>query len=274
MKTNQRWNVISLILLTSFAGPLYADFDVVEPRNEYYGNAQADSFHRAISGGTTVNAEEEKMLAEVTPFKTTQRYYGRFRINFSNMAVDALENKSTGPEKDATLLKKRTSITQTGLEMAVGYAWSKNVRGDIEYIANKNIVYSASPVLAGNGITSRALSTWIKNNTLLFNVYYEMTGIYRFTPYVTLGAGIAVNSVQSLLSPPPTGIGSESTRNMSLAWTMGTGVRINVFKRWFIDTSYRYMNLGSGLTIKPGDTYKLNGDLSSNVVSIGMIYLF
>lgn len=260
-------------VLVLISTQVVADFDVVEQRNERYGNAQSQSFHRAISGGSRESSEDAQMIAAIRPEKIEGNYYGRFRVGFNNLAFDNMSNKSSGSEKDGTFSKKRTSNTQTGLEMAVGYGFSKNVRMDVEYIANKNLVYEANPVLSGTGITDRAMSAWIKNNTLLFNGYYEYTNIYRFFPYITLGAGISVTSVPSLLEPAPTGESSNS-RKMSLAWSFGTGVRINIFKKWFLDASYRYISLGTKIPIKPGGNYKFEGDYSSNVMSIGFIYLF
>jgi opacity protein-like surface antigen len=255
--------------------PASADFTVVQPESSVdYGSAQTSSFHNAITGGGALSREESAKIMAMIPEQVNQRLYGRFRVNFATLMVDGLQNKATGTNASGTINKKRSSANQVGFEMALGYCWSDNFRGDVEYIANKNLNYVANPMLIGSGVTSRQMTAVIKNNTLLGNVYYDFTGIYRFTPYVTAGVGLAANSVQASLPPVPVEGASQTKRSMKIAYMLGLGMRVNIFKRWFLDSSYRYMQLGSKLEMSPNSSYKINGNLSANVISVGLIYLF
>lgn len=276
MKTNRMWVVIILSLIggSLWTLPVQAAFEVVEQNYvpSEYGNAQTGSFHRAMTGGEEMSAAQQAQLAKLVPEKDYPRYYGRFRLNFSTIMLDTLKNKSTGTDANGSVAKKRATANQVGFELAIGYSWSKDFRGDIEYLVNKNLNYHANPVLL-NVNTMRQITAQIKNNSLLANIYYDFAGINRFRPYVTGGAGVAMNSVQTNLIPG----GSNTLRRLSIAWQLGVGFRVAVFSRWFLDTSYRYIRLGNGIDIGANTStsnFKLQGNNSLSATSIGFIYLF
>jgi len=277
MKVNQRWVLFGILILGLSFTPVHADFGVVDNTKSTmrYGNAETESFHRAITGGTTLTPTEEAQLADSLPLCEAESYYGRVRLNFGTLSLDALKNRSSGRDSTGAIVKKKQSVNQTGLEVALGYSWSSSFRGDIEYLVNKNLVYTANPVLSGSGLTPRQLNVQIKNNTLLANLYYEFLGLNRFKPYLTAGIGPGYNSVQSTITPAPydTG-GSASLRKLSFAWAAGLGLRVSMFTRWSLDVSYRYIRLGSGVSIKPTSQFKLIGDTSLNAVSLGLMYYF
>jgi opacity protein-like surface antigen len=276
MKIKQRW-LIGGFLMSVCSAPVWADFGVVDQDQlSEYGNAQTGSFQRAILGGSPVTAQEQAQLNRMLPESDVQRYYGRLGLAFNTLTLDQLKNKSTGPDTAGAINRKRTSANQVGFEVAIGYIWSANLRGDLEYFANKNLRYMASPVLSGAGVPPRELNAQIKNNTLLANAYYEFSGIYRFKPYLTGGIGAAVNSVQTTLLPPVGGATSNASntqRTVRLAWGLGAGMRFGIFSRWFVDVSYRYVNLGTKLAMQ-NQTFKIIGNSGMNVVNLGFIYLF
>jgi opacity protein-like surface antigen len=277
MKVKQRWALFGFLILGISCMTARADFAVVDSTKstQPYGNAQTESFHRAITGGTTLTTAEEAELSVALPVREAQRYYSRVRLNFSTLTLDELKNRSTGPDSIGALTKKRVSVNQSGLELALGYSWSSNLRGDIEYLVNKNLDYTASPVVTGAGLTPRQLNVKIKNNILLANVYYEFLGLNRFKPYLTAGIGPSINSVQSTITPVSyDNGGSASLRKLSFAWALGGGLRVAMFSRWHIDVSYRYIRLGSGINIKPTGGFKLLGSSSMNAVSLGLMYYF
>lgn len=258
--------------------PVRADFGVVGSTNSpsAYGNGQSGSFHRAITGGTALTSQEEAELSAALPVHEVESYYAKVRFNFSTLMVDELKNRSTGPDKTGTVAKKRLSVNQTGLEVALGYSWSPSFRGDIEYLANKNLDYTANPALTGGtGLTSRKLSAQFKNNTLLANVYYEFLGLNRFKPYLTVGIGPSFNSVQSNITATAyDSAGSATVRKLGMAWALGGGLRVAMFSHWHIDVSYRYIRLANGLSIKPTTNFKLLGSTSMSAVSLGLMYYF
>ncbi len=258
--------------------PVHADFGVVGSANSSssYGNGQSGSFHRAITGGTTLTPREEAELSAALPVHEAESYYAKVRFNFSTLMLDELKNRSVGPDKTGAVAKKRLSVNQTGLEVALGYSWSPSFRGDIEYLANKNLDYTVNPALTGGtGLTARKLTAQFKNNTVLANVYYEFLGLNRFKPYLTAGIGPSFNSVQSTITA--TGYdsaGSATLRKLGVAWALGGGLRVAMFSHWHIDVSYRYIRLGSGISIKPTSHFKLLGSSSMSAVSLGLMYYF
>jgi hypothetical protein len=50
-------------------------------------------------------------------------------------------------------------------------------------------------------------------------------------------------------------------------------MRFGIFSRWFVDVSYRYVNLGTKLAMQ-NQTFKIIGNSGMNVVNLGFIYLF
>lgn len=272
MKIKQGQVLFGLLISSTLCLSAQADFAVVDSTKstQMYGNAQTDSFHRAITGGTSLRASEEAELSMALPVSEAERYYGKVRLNFGTLTLDELKNRSTGTDSTGTVAKKRVSVNQTGMEVALGYSWSSSFRGDIEYLINKNLDYMANPVLTGSGVTARQLNAQIKNSTLLANLYYDFLGLNRFKPYLTVGLGPSVNSVQSTLTPG----GSATVRKLGCAWALGGGLRVAIFSRWHLDVSYRYIRLASGINIKPTSTVKLLGSTSLNAVSLGLMYYF
>lgn len=280
MKVNQCLSYLSLfgfLIMSVLALPVHADFGVMDSTKsaEPYGNAETESFHRAITGGTTLTATEETELSVSLPVQEAQHYYGRVGLNFSTLKLEQLKNRSSGLDSSGVIAKKSVSMNQTGLEVALGYSWSSNLRGEIEYLINKNLNYTASPVVTGAGLTSRQLTAQIKNNTLLANVYYEFLGLNRFKPYLTGGLGFSQDSIQSTITVAPyDAAGSTTVRKLGIVWAFGGGLRVAMFSRWHIDASYRYIRLGRNLNIAPSSGFKLLGNSSMNAVSLGLMYYF
>ena len=277
MQIKQQGAFFGFLSLGLLSLPVYADFGVIDSAKSAtpsYGNARTESFDRAMRGGSRLTAREEAELSVALPVTEVEHYYGKLRLNFSTLTLEALKNCSAGLDKTGSVAKKRISLNQSGLEVALGYSWSTSLRGDIEYLVNKNLDYRANPVLTGAPLP-RQLTAQIKNSTVLANVYYEFLGLNRFKPYLTLGLGPSVNSVQSTIVPVAYDNGGSATvRKLGVAWALGGGLRVAVFSRWHIDLSYRYIRLGNGLNIKPTGNFKLLGTTTLNALSLGLMYYF
>lgn len=257
-------------MLWATCSALWADFLVVSEHQskEPFGNAQTIKFNQAITGKTPLTPEEEILLIEELPLSEVKRFYGRASINSSTLALDNIRNRSIGLDAPGTVFKRHATKSQIGLELAIGYSWERDFRGEIEYLVNKNFNFSASPILST--APPRSLSVEIKNNTFLANVYYDFSGYDRFRPYLTGGLGASVNSVRSNLNP-----GVSFTNNwVNFAWQLGIGFRVSMFTRWFVDIKYRYIRLANQLRIKPHGDFRLNANYNMNSVSFGVIYLF
>ncbi len=273
---NIRSSILFSLFFSVLALPVQAAFDVMNDNYAptQYGNAQTGSFHRAITGGSPITPEEQAQLASMLPVKGYPGYYGRLRLNFSTLTLDEFKNKSSGVYSNGVINKKRTSGNQVGFEIGIGYSWSANLRGELEYLAVKTLSYVANPALLGSGVPSVQLNSQIKNNTILANLYYDFSGLNRFKPYVTAGIGLSANSVQATLFPAPAIGGSNTQRNIRAAWDLGVGFRVAIFSHWYLDAAYRYIRLGNGIGIVPNSSFKFLSTYSMNALSLGFNYLF
>ncbi len=285
---SRRLYAVGLMLATVFTSVAWADFGVRTPviyedsdcqerfkmeqcdTNPCYGNGQALRFKQAVGGCTALSAEEEMALAAQLPLIQKKRYYGRMRISKGTLSLTRIRNVSTDGNSNAVLANVISSTSQNGLELAFGYIWEPTFWGDIEYLVNKNFNQPARAIFVGSAQT---FPFTIKNNTILANAYYNFVGFSRFEPYVTVGAGLAVNSVHA-----PTLLGQNiSLQNYGLALAGGVGMRIGFFKRWYLDFAYRYISLGSfniKFTNDPTTFTRLNTNYNLSTVSIGAIFLF
>jgi opacity protein-like surface antigen len=268
---------LSILLLGCVADSVLAAFAVktFDPGFEDYGNAQSGPFRRAISPGPMTQAEKAELSALI-PEPMTTRFYMRVRANTSTLTFDQGKNNSKNVFAPGVLVRKRASKNQYGLEFAVGYAWSTTMRGDAEYLVNNSLTYTANPGLSGNVPTNK-VSADIKNNTLLFNGYYEFGEIARFKPYLTAGLGLAYVSVKSVLTPVPNGFtpaGPRTARKLNLAYQLGMGMRLGLFSDWFLDASYRFVKLGNNVNINPVQPYQIKGTYFMNAISLGVLYAF
>lgn len=274
MKTIQK-GIVGVLVGLAYVLPVQAGFEVMEsPSAPGYGNGRTGSFDRAIRGGGPLTPQEQADFAKIVPESDYDRYYGRVKINFSTLILDQIKNTSSDSNAGASVVKKRGTFNQLGMEIAVGHTLEKNVRGELEYLINKNLTYEANPVLSGAGIVSRQLNAQVKNNTILANFYYDFDGVHRLRPYLTGGIGLAMNSVQSDLTPATTDGGSDTKRSLKLAWGLGAGMRLAMASRWYIDLGYRYINLGAKTAIEPNSSFELQGNYTMNAISVGLIYLF
>lgn len=267
--------ILSSFILSLLTSAASADFIVKSEHQSPlpYGNAETICFHSAITG-RPLTAEEEMEMVQALPLNEIGRFYGRLRANVGILALEQVRNRSKPPNNTFIVSRRHESRSQTGLEIAVGYIWEEDFRGDLEYLVNKTFNYNANPIATNSSFGN--FSAQIKNNTLLANVYYDFL-IDRFRPYVTGGIGVSENTVSTSLSPvpPPPNTGSSTKRVAGFAWQLGVGFRVSMFSRWFVDASYRYIRLASGLGLQPGDaTFRLNGSYSLNAFSFGIIYLF
>jgi opacity protein-like surface antigen len=279
---------VGLILASVFVSVAWADFGVRIPiiyddsdcqerfrmeqcdTNPCYGNGQALRFKQAVGGCSILTPEEELALAAQLPLIEKKRYYGRIRVSKGTLSLTRFRNQSTDFNSNAVLTNVISSMSQNGLELAVGYIWEPTFWGDLEYLVNKNFNHPATAIFVGSAQT---FPFTIKNNTILANAYYNFIGFSRFEPYLTVGAGLAINSLHS------TSLLGEhiSVQNYGLALAGGVGMRIGFFKRWYLDFAYRYISLGS-FNIKfsnsPVTFTRLNTNYNLSTVSIGVIFLF
>ena len=151
----------------------------------------------------------------------------------------------------------------------------------------------------------------LKSQSAMFNAYYDLDEIDRFTPYVVLGFGIARNKVdesKAMYTFKEGGVtiggvkmpdiitnvelGYKSDFENSLAWNAGVGGVYRVNQNISLDVNYKYRDLGRVSSsvadgVNEEETKKINetadllkiqkerkARLSSHNIMIGVIYNF
>ena len=87
--------------------------------------------------------------------------------------------------------------------------------------------------------------TKFKSTSLMLSGYYTFTQLNTLKPFVMFGLGVAVNDPSNLyaISNLPTGVRIGKLKT-DFGWQAGLGVRMSLQKDYFVDFSYRYVNLG------------------------------
>jgi len=282
--------MVSFVFVVSyfFAFPVFAalygnsEYQAADP----YGNAQIPCFYRAMTGARPLTPEEEALLLGNLPLKETGHYYGRLSGNSGTLVLDRVNNKSFGPlTQGLVAVNTRSRLNQIGLELALGYFYDKSSRLELEYLSNRNMTYKTSILpfilLPSVGTITSTIST----NTFLFNGYYDLKiGHYdRFRPFLTIGIGPSFTSVKTTGNINIPGFPSiqRSKQYVSFAFGGGIGFRFNVFTRWNIVASIRYISLGK-IFIEPierrflpaGTSISFQGNYYYVPISLGVIYIF
>jgi len=88
----------------------------------------------------------------------------------------------------------------------------------------------------------------IKNYSLFLNGYIDAPTKTAFTPYVTAGLGYASNTPNALAYKYPTqsvlNFNAPGKKTGNLAWNVGVGSKIRIYKNWDLSAEYRYVDLG------------------------------
>ncbi len=272
--TNKIYIHICLAVVLGLGVMTVAQADLVV-KSEYqsiqpYGNGELVCFRDALAG-VPPSAAEIATLESQLPEREVGRYYGRLDLMFENLTLSSLRNRSTSPFQNSAILRKKASKSQTGLDLAIGYVFAKDFRGELEYLVNKNFSYTSQPIFTT--VPSGQISSLIKNNTVLFTFYYDF--LYdRFRPYVMGSLGASSNDVTTNVSPALPSGSSFTRRVVQFSWGVGVGFRVSIFTRWFMDFNYRYVQLGNPVKIQPNSNILLQGVLGMSAISAGLMYLF
>ncbi|WP_273839853.1 outer membrane protein [Providencia rettgeri] len=171
---------------------------------------------------------------------------------------------------DATSLPLRTELDIT-------------LRGKASSKHNLSTVHGNN----GNGSTFTSREDGkndITLNTFMINTYYDFKNQTNFTPYVSVGLGLASvkHKAQFSSSEVNSGGGSEynasskSKTNSNFAWSLGLGSQYAINDNLSLDLSYRFLDAGkSDVSYNDdGDTLKSKVKVRSNDVMFGVLYRF
>ncbi len=179
----------------------------------------------------------------------------------------------------------------------VGYKFDDYTRASLslDYMPNYSFTTSANENTSGiiDGtpyvITSNnnfKVNSWV----MMFNAYYDIKNTSNFTPYVTLGAGVARNEAKSTYNSLFGASGNLENNPVNLAkytkdnfaYKIGVGAKYAINKSFDFDLRYQFVDMGkfttaSGSYTLDGATYTLSEQtvkLKAQEILIGIAYKF
>ncbi|MBN6361484.1 porin family protein [Providencia huaxiensis] len=120
-------------------------------------------------------------------------------------------------------------------------------------------------------------------STFMINTYYDFKNQTNFTPYVSVGLGLAsVKHKAQYISSEVNSGGSEydsfskSKTNSNFAWSLGLGSQYAINDNLSLDLSYRFLDAGkSDVSYNAdGETLKSKVKVRSNDIMFGVVYRF
>lgn len=176
------------------------------------------------------------------------------------------------------------SLTKSVLSggVAIGYdfyeEYKKPFRTEFEVILRNNMMSSYHTPNFG-GFSPNKVTNDISLNTFMMNNYYDFNNESAFTPYISLGVGLAsirhtMNSENEdfyLAQNDPI-----STTERNFAWSLGIGTKFAMTDTLALDVSYRYLDAGSSLIRKRdnGMLIESKQKVRTSDIMLGVIYNF
>lgn len=153
------------------------------------------------------------------------------------------------------------------IDFGVGYraGW---LRGDVtaSYLFQPH--FTGSTAAASPDVTAR-----INVIATLFNLYVDLGNWYGFTPYIGGGAGFSWMSPTQFnaVSLPVAGAINAGTYDFS--WDVTTGFSYAITRQFLIDTSYRYLHIGTPKTDIAGYGTIYYGSMDAHEFKTGFRYM-
>lgn len=236
----------------------------------------------ALVSFLTVSALSNSALA-VEVQKDQKDYY--FQVNGGG-------SYGTIPKGDFSGSAKSGWSSVWGAE--IGYKFDDNFRAGLELsyrpnftpkdtsAENKTLQYKGKNVQSNKVAYSKYQ---VKSFTVMTNIYYDILTIHNITPYATVGAGLARNTVRETevmdstltlgrLSKSGTIVSKSTTSKNSFAYKLGLGTKYAFNKDFDFDLRYQYVNLGEIKASSTKVSSQENGKLYSQEVILGIAYKF
>lgn len=113
----------------------------------------------------------------------------------------------------------------------------------------------------------------IKSLVAMVNLYYDITNVNGFTPYVTLGAGIARNKTTQDVTTSNVTDSQSGTKN-NFAYKVGLGARYAINQNIDFDLRYQFVDLGKIKVKSTDELNAANGKLRAHEFLVGVAYKF
>ena len=213
----------------------------------------------------------QALAEERTPF-----YVGA-KLGVSLMGVDDVKN-TTQIANRAAINKKSEEDTLLMLGGTIGYDWSKShdipVRTELEYMVREDFGYKANPTFK-NALVATKTNVDMAVQTVLANVYYDFDTGTAFTPFIGGGIGYAFLQSDADVTVIATDVKSSKKREeTNFVWQIGGGVAYDISDHWTLDTSYRYLDMGSMEWGAPTNLGIKADEITAHEVVMGLRYTF
>ncbi|MEX9217118.1 outer membrane protein [Providencia rettgeri] len=118
-------------------------------------------------------------------------------------------------------------------------------------------------------------------NTFMVNAYYDFRNSTAFTPYVSVGLGMAslkhkakyeYTEISYLPSSREFYSDSKSKTATNFAWSLGVGTQYSFNDNLALDLSYRYLDAGKSDVSDDGSKSKIK--VRTNDIMLGVVYRF
>lgn len=168
---------------------------------------------------------------------------------------------------------------RAGGALAIGYDFSPKfdlpVRAELEYAAYGNSSRHLGFIdqLAGDALSAKHT---VRFQTLMANVYWDITDFYGFTPYV--GGGLGMAFVTSKVNYNYNGIGESENNSFSdtdtvFAGQVGLGCSYAFTDNIAADFGYRFLMMGDAKASNPGMSMK-SKDMYAHQLTLGLRVTF
>lgn len=154
-----------------------------------------------------------------------------------------------------------------GFGMAGGYTWLQQglpLRTELEFMNRTEVTTNSTPLFT-SGATNFGLASTVQNVSLMLKGYWyvPMGDGAKWSPYFTIGGGIARNAVKGDLTPIAAGgVPTHFSKSrLDPAWTFGAGISFYLGNNVVNDVEIHYVDLGGADWGIPG-----TANLSANAV--------
>jgi len=155
--------------------------------------------------------------------------------------------------------------------VSVGAGFGVNFRDKIRGDITADFMFDTD-VAATNPTTGNIHSTDLSSIVVLTNLYYDMLGRDRFTPYVGGGIGFSYNETDTLTTSAGGNTSGSGSTEFAAALMAGFSYRMD--DRWMLDAGYRFLFLGDAKT-KSGSANSMRiDDIQVHELRFGVRYEF
>jgi len=160
--------------------------------------------------------------------------------------------------------------------ITLGYDFKSHFRAELEYLYRTQFDHDQCPTKIDRAWN---VKTGLDSQTLMLNLFYDFQNTTAFTPFVMLGAGLAVHKTENTVEPiglVPDYTGRDVTQT-EFAWTAGLGMAYTFTENCVIDLTYRYIDMGEARyeNYSPGyDEANTVADMHAQEFLIGLRYKF